>query len=82
MTVKGIAIGVMVLVIPIGAASTTNAAIRTRRCRHRVWAPVGGVIVDNDAVMVDAPVAPLLLPSDATDPMAGVRRLQQRDAHN
>ena len=65
-----IAIGVMVVVIPIGATATINAAIRTR-CRHRhVWAPIGGVVVDDNAVVADAPAAPPLPLSGATDPTA------------
>ena len=39
------------------------------RCHH-VWAPIGGVVVDDDAVVADAPAAPPLSPSDVTDPMA------------
>ena len=54
-----IAIGVVVIVIPVGSAATIDTAIRTRcHCRH-VWAPIGGVVV-----------APPLLPSGAKDPMA------------
>ena len=65
-----IAISIVVVVIPICAAATINAAIRTRcHCRH-VWAPIGGVVVDDDAVVADAPAAPPLLPSGATDPTA------------
>ena len=68
--VTAIAIDVQVIVIPIGAAATINAAIRTRcRCRH-VWAPIGGVLVKDDAIVADAPAAPPLLPSGATDPTA------------
>ena len=50
-TVMAIAIGVVVLVIPIVAAATTNAFIQMRRCRRQVWAPVAGIIVDDDAVV-------------------------------
>jgi hypothetical protein len=65
-----IAIGVVVVVIPIGAAATTDAAIRIHRCRRRVWALVGGVVVNDNAVPADAPAATSLPPSDATDPTA------------
>ena len=54
-TVTAIAIGIVVVVIPIGAAATIHAAIRTRcRCCH-VWAPIGTVVVDDDAIVADAP---------------------------
>ena len=54
----------------IGAAATIDAAIWTC-CRYRhVWAPIGGVVVDNDTVVTDAPAVPPLLPLGATDPMA------------
>jgi hypothetical protein len=68
--VMAIAIGVVAVVISIGAAATIDAAIWTC-CRYRhVWAPIGGVVVDNDAVVTDAPAAPPLLPLGLTDPMA------------
>jgi len=68
--VTAIAIGIVVVVIPIGATATDDDAIRTCcRCRH-VWAPIGGVIVHDDAGVADAPAAPLLLLSGATDPTA------------
>ena len=62
----------MVIVIPVGAAATIDAAtaIRTRCHCHHVWAPIGGVVDDDDAVMTDAPAAPPLPPSGATDPTA------------
>ena len=67
-TVTAIAIGVVVVVIPIGAAATIDAAIWTRcHCRH-VWAPIGSVVVNDDAVVAEALAAPPLLPSGATDP--------------
>ena len=43
-TVTAIAIGVVVFVIPIGAAATIDVAIRMRCCRRHVWAPIGGVV--------------------------------------
>ena len=58
-----IAIGVVVVVIPIGAAGTINAIIRTCCCCHYVWAPIGGVVNDDGAVVADAPAAPPLPPS-------------------
>jgi hypothetical protein len=61
--VTAIAISIVVVVIPIGAAATTDAFIRTRCCRRCVWAPIGGVVADDDAVVVDALVAPPLPPS-------------------
>ena len=60
-----IAIGVVVIVIPIGAAATIDAAIRTHCHCHHVWAPIGGVVVDNDAVVADAPAALPLPPLTA-----------------
>ena len=69
-TVTAIAIGVVVVVIPIGAAATINTTIRMHcHCRH-VWDPFGGVVIDDEAVVADAPVAPPLPPLGATDPMA------------
>ena len=68
---RTIAIGVVVIIIPIHAAATTNAAVRMIRRRHRIVAPIGGaVVVNEDAVMADAPEAPRLPLSDATDPTA------------
>ena len=64
--VTAIAIDVVVVVIPIGAAATPNAAIRTRHHLRHVWAPIGGVVIDNNAVMADAPATPPLPPSGAT----------------
>ncbi len=69
-TVTSIAIGVVVVVIPIGAAGTINAIIRTRCRRRHVWAPIGGVVNNDNAVVADAPAAPPLPPSGATDPTA------------
>ncbi len=60
----------MIIVIPIDAAATINAAIRTRCHRRHVWAPIGGVVDDDDAIMADAPAAPPLPPSGVTDPTA------------
>ncbi len=60
----------MVFVIPIGAAATIDAAIRTRCCRRHVWAPIGGVIDDDDAIVAVAPAAPLLPPLGGMDPKA------------
>ncbi len=65
-----IAIGVVVVVIPIGAAGTINTIIRTRCRRRHVWAPIGGVVNNDDAVVADAPAAPPLPPSGAMDPTA------------
>jgi hypothetical protein len=70
--VTAIAIGIVVVVIPIGAAATTNATIRTRCCCRSVWARIGGIVADDDAVAADALVAPPLPPSDVTDPTATV----------
>ena len=70
-TVTAIAVGIVVVVIPIGASSTINAAIRMRCHRHHIRAPNGGVVVDTEnAIVADAPAAPPLPPSGATDPMA------------
>jgi len=69
-TVTAIAIGIMVFVIPIGAAATIDTAIWTRCCCRRVWAPIGGVVDDDNAIVADAPAAPPLPPSGATDPTA------------
>jgi len=71
-TVTAIAIGVMVVVFPIGAAATIDAAIRTRCRRRHVRAPNGGGVVDNDAAVADVPAALPLPPSGATDPTAAV----------
>jgi hypothetical protein len=69
-----IAIDVVVVVIPIGAAATTDAvlsaALRARCCHCRVRGSIGGAVVDNNAVAVDAPAAPPIPLSGATDPMA------------
>jgi len=65
-----IAIGVVVVVIPIGAAATIDAAIWTHRRRQHVWAPIGGVVNDDDAIVADTPTAPPLLPSGTMDPTA------------
>ena len=60
-----IAIGVIVIVISICTAATTDAvlpaadsaaAVRARCHPCRVGGPVSGVVVDNDAVAADAPV--------------------------
>ena len=72
MTVTAIAIRIVVVVIPIGAAATTNATIQTRCCCRSVWAPIGGIVADDDAVAADALVAPPLPPSDVMDPTAAV----------
>ena len=69
-TVTAIAIGVVVFVIPIGAAATIDVAIRMRCCHRHVWAPIGGVIDDDNAIVADAPAAPPLPPSGAMDPKA------------
>jgi len=69
-TVMVIAIGIVVVVIPIGAAATTDTTIRTRHHRRRIWAPIGGVVVDDDAVVAGAPAAPLLPLSGVMDPTA------------
>ena len=64
-TATAIAIGVVVVVISIQTAATTDtvlpaadsaAAVRARCHPCRVGGPVSGVVVDNDAVTVDAPV--------------------------
>jgi len=71
-----IAIGIVVVVIPIGAAATTDAVLyatvqaRYRRCR--VGGPVGGAVVNINAVAANTPAAPPLPPSGVTDPMAAV----------
>ena len=69
-----IAIDVVVVVIPIGAAATIDAvlsaALRARCCHCRVRGSIGGAVVDNNAVAVDAPAAPPIPLSGATDPMA------------
>ena len=66
----------MVIVIPIGAAATTDAvlyaAVRARCRRCRVGGPVGDAVVDNNAIVANAPAAPPLPPSGVTDPMAAV----------
>jgi len=78
-TATVIAIGVMVAAIPIRAAATTDAILpaansttavpaHCRRCR--VGGPVGGAVVDDDAVAADAPEAPPLPPSGVMDPTA------------
>jgi hypothetical protein len=61
-TVMVIAIGIVVVVIPIGADATTDATIRTNCCRCRDWAP--------NADVSDAPAAPPLPPPEAMDPTA------------
>ncbi len=64
-TAMAIAIGVIVAVFSIRTAATTDAdlpaidsaaAVRARCHPCRVGGPVSGVVVDNDAVTVDAPV--------------------------
>ena len=66
----------MVVVIPIGAAATTDTVIsaavwaRCRRCH--VGGPVGGAVVDSNAVAADAPAALPIPLSGAADPMAAV----------
>ena len=77
-TATAIAIGVVVVIIPIHAAATTDTVLPATdsattvqvRCHHCcVRGPVSGVVV-NDAVAADAPAAPPLPPSGAMDPMA------------
>ncbi len=74
-----IAIGIMAVVIPIRTAATTDAVLPAadsadavrERCRCcPVGGPVGGVVVDDDAVTVDAPEASPLPPSGVMDPTA------------
>ena len=78
-TATATTIGIMAVVIPIRTAATTDAvlpaansadAVRERCHRCRVGGPVGGVVVDDDAVAVDAPEASPLPPSGAMDPTA------------
>jgi hypothetical protein len=78
-TATAIAINVMVVIIPNHAAATTDAVLPAvnsdtavwARCRPcRIGGPIGGVVVDDDAVVADAPAAPPLPPTDATDLMA------------
>ncbi len=74
-----ITICIVVVVIPIFAAATTNTVlpaansattVRARcRCCH-IRGPVGGVVVDGDAVTAYAPAALPLPPSGVTDLMA------------
>ena len=56
--VTAITIGVVVIVFPVVAAATIDAAIWTRCHRCNVWAPIGGVINYDDAIVADAPEAP------------------------
>jgi hypothetical protein len=57
-TATAIAIGVVVIVIPIGAAATTDtilsATVRVRCRCCRVGGPVGGTVIDNNAVVAVA----------------------------
>ena len=73
-----IAIGIMAVVIPIRTAATADAVLQAadsvaavrERCRQcLVRAPIGGgVVINNDAIVADAPKASPLLPSGAMDP--------------
>ena len=74
-----IAIGIAAVVIPIRTAASIYAvlpaadsagAVRERCHCCRVGGPVGGVVVDDDAVAADAPEASPLPPSGAMDPTA------------
>ena len=74
-----IAIGIVVIVVSIRTSATTDAvlpaadsaaAIRASCNPCRVGGPVGGIVIDNDAVAADAPAASPLPPSGATDPTA------------
>ena len=50
-----IAISVLVVVIPISAAATTDAAVWTCRHHRHIVAPVGVVVVDDGSVSTAAP---------------------------
>jgi hypothetical protein len=76
-TATAITIGVVVIVIPIRTAATTNAILPAAdsatafqaRCHPcRVGGPVGSVVVDNNTVAADTPAASPLPPLGATDP--------------
>ena len=78
-TAMMIAIGIVAVVIPIRTAATTDAVLPAadsatavrENCRHcNVRAPVGDVVVDNDAITENAPEALLLSSSSAMDPTA------------
>jgi hypothetical protein len=87
-TATVIAIGIVVVVIPVRAAATTDAlltaansaaAVRAHCHCSRVGGHVGGVAVNNNAVPSDALAAPLLPPSGAKDPMA-MATMKTRDS--
>lgn len=76
-----IAIGIVVVVIPVRAAATTDALLTAANSAAAVRAHchVGGVAVNNNAVPSDALAAPLLPPSGAKDPMA-MATMKTRDS--
>ena len=78
-TATAIAIGILDVVIPIRTAATTDpilpaadsAAAVWEHCRRcHVGGPVGGIVINNDAVAADAPEASPLPPSSAMDTTA------------
>ena len=75
-TATAIAIGIVAVVIPIRTAATTDAVLPAvnsaaavrEHCHHcRVRAPVGSVVVNDDAIAADAPEASPLSLSGAMD---------------
>ena len=66
-TATTIATGIVAVIIPIHTAATTNAVLPAANSAR---APVGSVVVDDDAIPADALEASPLSPSGAMDPTA------------